>query len=96
MDSVNICGVPHKIERVTDGFKDNSTLGQIEYAKCVITLNSAMTPEMENVTLIHEVLHGMLVHLGYNDLSDDEILVSSLASAISQTFVFKELVDGTK
>lgn len=90
MDKVNILGVPHKINRVSDGFKDNSMLGRIEYAKCEITLNSDMTPEIENVTLIHEVLHGMFTHLGYNNLSDDEVLISSLASALALTFKFKE------
>lgn len=90
MDSVNICGVPHKIQRVEDGFKDNTNLGRIEYAECLVTLNSALTPELENVTLIHEVVHGIFTHLGYNDLSNDEVLVSGLALAISQTFVFKE------
>lgn len=96
MDSVNICGVPHKIQRVADGFKDNSMLGRIEYAKCLITLNSDLTPELEKVTTAHEVIHGILTHLGYNDLSDDEVFVSSLASALCLTFDFKEDQSGGK
>ena len=91
MDKVNICGVPHTIERVIDGFKDNSMLGKIEYATCKIQLNSDLTPELEKVTLAHEVIHGILTHLGYTDLSTDDVFVSSMASALCLTFDFKEL-----
>lgn len=91
MDSkVTICGIPHKIEIVYDGFNNNDMLGQIEYAPAIIKLNGKMSDEMMNVTCIHEVVHGMLTHLGYNQLSDDEVFVSSLAQAISGTFKFKE------
>ena len=65
-------------------------LGQIEYAPAIIRLNSHMSDEMFTVTCIHEVVHGILIHLGYNQLSDDEVFVSSLAQAIAGTFKFKE------
>lgn len=87
---VTICGVPHTIDIVDDNFKNNDLLGQIEYAPAIIKLNGAMSDEMFNITCIHEVVHGMLTHLGYNQLSDDEVFVSSLAYAIDGTFKFKE------
>ena len=87
---VTICGVPHTIDIVDDKFGNNDLLGQIEYASAIIRLNSHMSDEMFTVTCIHEVVHGMLVHLGYNQLSDDEVFVSSLAYAIEGTFKFKE------
>ena len=87
---VTICGVPHTIDIVDDKFGNNDLLGQIEYAPAIIRLNSHMSDEMFNVTCIHEVVHGILIHLGYNQLSDDEVFVSSLAQAISGTFKFRE------
>ena len=87
---VTICGVPHTIDIVDDKFGNNDLLGQIEYAPAIIKLNGKMSDEMFNITCIHEVVHGMLVHLGYNQLSDDEVFVSSLAYAIEGTFKFKE------
>ena len=91
MDSkVTICGIPHKIEIVYDGFNNDDMLGQIEYAPAIIKLNGKMSNEMMNVTCIHEVVHGMLTHLGYNDLSNNENLVCGLATAIDSVFKFKE------
>lgn len=87
---VTICGVPHTIDIVDDKFGNNDLLGQIEYAPAIIRLNSHMSDEMFTVTCIHEVVHGILIHLGYNQLSDDEVFVSSLAQAIAGTFKFKE------
>lgn len=87
---VTICGIPHFIDIVEDGFSNNETLGQIEYAPAIIKLNGKMSNEMMNATCIHEVVHAMLTHLGYNDLSSDEVLVCGLASAIDSVFTFKE------
>lgn len=89
-NKVTICGIPHKIEIVEDGFNNNETLGQVEYAPAIIKLNGKMSDEMLNVTCIHEVVHSMLTHLGYNDLSENEMLVCGLATAIDSVFKFKE------
>ena len=32
------------------------------------------------------MVHGILVHLGYDNLSDDETFVQSLGNAITQSF----------
>lgn len=87
---VTICGIPHKIDVVYDGFNNDETLRQIEYAPAIIKLNGKMSDEMMNVTCIHEVVHSMLTHLGYVDLSNNENLVCGLATAIDSVFKFKE------
>lgn len=40
-------------------------------------------------TICHEMLHGMLVHLGFDELSQNEQLVQSLANAIYQGFMIR-------
>ena len=40
-------------------------------------------------TLCHEIVHGMLVHLGFQEMSADEQFVQSLAMAINQSFDVK-------
>lgn len=45
-----------------------------------------MSEEAKAEALFHEVLHGMLVHLGYNEQSQDEQFVQSLSNAMYQTF----------
>jgi hypothetical protein len=87
--TVNICGIPYKIidKECIEG--NGRVCGEITYDECIIKMRAGMNPDYYNQTLIHEVVHGMLVMIGRNDLSDDEIFVQTLALAISQTFDLK-------
>ena len=89
MNKVNICGIPHKIveKKIIDG--RSSYLGMITYGECLIELKKGQPPELYKQSLIHEVVHGMLVNIGRNDLSEDETFVQSLAMAINLTFDLK-------
>ena len=89
--AVNICGIPHKVQYVDDVFGCNSQLGLIEYAKAEISINKNMSSHMMRETLCHEIVHGILVHLGYNDLSDDEHFVQAFGNALNQTFEIKNI-----
>lgn len=84
---VNICGVPHEVIFKEDAFTGDAThFGEIDYAKAQITINNDMGPELRTQTLCHEMLHGILVHLGYVEQSQDEQFVQCLAQAIAQSF----------
>jgi hypothetical protein len=48
-----------------------------------------MSQENKNETLCHEIVHGIFVHLGYNDYAQDEQLVQALGNAIYQGFDIK-------
>ena len=50
-----------------------------------------MAKDFKNETICHEMIHGILVHLGYNDYSNDEQFVQALANAINQGFIIKNL-----
>lgn len=90
---INICGIPHKVEFAKDKFDIDTHFGQIEYAKGVITVNEELKDEMLEETLCHEILHGILVHIGYSELSADEKFVQCLANAINQTFSIGKSMD---
>ena len=49
-----------------------------------------MPEALQLQSLIHEWVHGALVMIGQNELTQDEVLVQCLAAAINQTFQFKE------
>ena len=94
---VNICGIPHTVEYREDAFNVDAThFGQIEYAKCVITLNKDMPKEMTDVTLWHEGLHGILLNLGYEKECHDEQFVQALAMALNQFATIKDTSPETK
>lgn len=84
---VNICGIPHNIVYVNDEFNTDTHFGQIDYGKAVIKISADISPEQQDEALCHEILHGILIHIGKNELSQDESFVQSLSNAIYQSFV---------
>lgn len=89
--AVNICGIPYTVEYVKDDFDADTHFGQITYAKGKIKINKDMPPAIIKETICHEMVHGMFVHLGYNEIANDEQFVQALANAISQGFEIKNL-----
>lgn len=87
---VNICGMLHDVEECKDNFDADCHFAQIEYKKCKIIVNSEMTEESKKEAICHEMIHGIFLHLGYNDLCNDEQLVQALGNAIYQSFEIKD------
>lgn len=86
---VNICGIPHKVVECEDRFDVDAHFGQIDYKACEIRINKDMTEASKNETICHEMVHGILIHLGYNEYSQDEQFVQALGNAIYQGFEIK-------
>ena len=90
---VNICGVPHEVIMKEDAFNSDGThLGEIVYGKQQIKINKNMPEEITKETICHEMVHGILIHIGRDDLACDETFVQSFANAIYQGFEIKEEV----
>lgn len=87
---INICGVPHTVEYTEDNFPIDLHLGSIDFAKAAIHINKEATETVRKEALYHEIVHAIFVHIGRNDLTDDETLVQSLANALLSTFELKE------
>lgn len=84
---VNICGIPHRIIFCEDNFQcDDTHFGEIDYGKAEIKINSGLSTENQQETICHEIMHGILIHIGRQDLAGDEMLVQALANAINQSF----------
>lgn len=88
---VNICGVTHTVKECEDKFDVDTHFGQIDYKKCEILVNKDLSEENKTETICHEMVHGIFVHLGYNNLANDEQLVQALGNAIYQGFDIKEV-----
>lgn len=90
--SVNICGIEHDIKGVDDVFNSGAFhMGQINFDKCEILLNKDMPLRLRQETLCHEIVHGILVHIGYTELGENEQFVQALGNAINQSFDVKEV-----
>lgn len=86
---VNICGIPHEVIEVEDSFNIDCHMGMIEYKDLVIKINKDMPEIAKQETICHEMIHGILVHLGFNDYADNEQFVQALGNAIYQGFSIK-------
>lgn len=87
---VNICGIEHSVIECEDNFDTETHMGQIDYGKCMIKINKDMPCQLKTAILCHEILHGMLIHIGREDLSEDEQLITALGNAINNAFLVKE------
>ena len=69
MKKVNICGLSHEIVELEDSFNLDCHMGQINYQDLLIKINKNMPEELKEETLCHEIMHDILTHLGYSDIS---------------------------
>lgn len=88
---VNICGIPHTVVECEDRFDMDCHFGQIDYRACEIRINKNMSDASKIETICHEMVHGIFVHLGYNEYVENEQLVQALGNAIYQGFSIKNL-----
>ena len=85
--TINICGIPYTVIELDDNFSaDAKHFGQADFLKARIILNKYLAEPVKQETLVHEIVHAILVHIGRADLSEDETFVQSFANAINQTF----------
>lgn len=81
---IKILGITYEVEEVPQIDKYQRLLGEINYCDQVIKLEEGLSEDRYKATLIHEVFHGILDELGYEDLKSDEKLVQSVSAALYQ------------
>lgn len=91
MKKVNICGIPYTVKECEDHFDSDCHCGLIIYSECIIKINKNMHEEMKKATLCHEIMHGILLNIGREDLSNDENFVTALGNVVYATFDVKEV-----
>ena len=67
-----------------DNFNVDTHFGQIDYTKSEILVNQDISGALKKETICHEMVHGILVHLGYNEQANDEQFVQAMTNAICQ------------
>ena len=91
MKKINICGIPYKIKEVPviDEADEGIIQGKIIYSQSTIYIKKDLPKKLKKQVLYHEIIHGVLVALGYNEQSADEAFVQSLATALYKIFEIK-------
>lgn len=81
---VTICGIDYTIERVPviDEGVEGIVQGQIHYSQGKILIKDGLPKQIEEEVLIHEIVHGILNHIGESELAENETFVQGLANGI--------------
>ena len=91
---VNICGIAHEVIECEDNFNIDTHFGQIDFCKAIIKINKDLDVQVKKESICHEILHGILVHLGYDELSSDEKFVNAVSNGICQAFSIIDIEEG--
>lgn len=81
---INICGLDYEVVDSDKLLSDEKLWGEINHVSQKITLDTNVRHDRYMQTLYHEVVHGILHGLGYHELHDDEIFVTSFANMMYQ------------
>lgn len=84
MNKVKIMATEYTVLEVEQIDKGKRILGEIDYIEQVIKLEKGLNEDLKKEVLIHEILHGILEKLGFDDLNNDEQKVQSIASTLYQ------------
>lgn len=85
-ERVKIAGVVYEVNIAENrSEKDGKLLGEIVYHEGTIYLNEDQRPDIMAATFLHEVVHGVLYHMG-SKLNDDEKFVEGFTSGLYQVF----------
>ena len=89
---IKICGLPFKIKQINVINEGDAgiTQGEIYCSQGEIRICKRLPKRIKKRVLYHEILHGILIQLGYDDLSSDEQFVQSMSNAIYQMFKLKK------
>ena len=85
-DKINILGINYYLEEKDIVSDDLNCCGQIDYQQLKIQIKKDLAEEMKKITLIHEILHGILHSTGNEELNNNEDLINRLSTSIYQIF----------
>lgn len=90
---VDICGISHEIERVLviDESLEGVTQGKIVYSEAKILVKEGLPVNIMREVIIHEMLHGILNHIGQQELSCDENFIQALANGIYNSGLYLDI-----
>ncbi|MDG3136717.1 hypothetical protein [Streptococcus suis] len=72
METVKIGGLTYAVTKKSDLQGTNGNWGQIQYKKLEISLDDSLPEQLEDQTLIHEIVHGILAEAGYTNHEQDQ------------------------
>ena len=89
---VNILGTEFEVIKDKSINNNDLQLGEIDYFKNTIRIRKDLEKQVAENTLVHEIVHGILFKLGYDNLNLDEGFITAMASGIYQVFKDNDVI----
>jgi Zn-dependent peptidase ImmA (M78 family) len=70
-NKVDVAGLTYEVIEVEGILERFNTLGQINYHKGIIELDSSLSESRKQQTLVHELLHACFNEAGFNEQDED-------------------------
>ena len=86
---VRIGGLEYDVKMIDELLNDHDCAGQIVFPVGVIKLDSRLSEDRKEQTLVHEILHGIFEEAGYEE--QDEDMVNRLGKVLYQVLKDNEL-----
>lgn len=81
-DYIKVAGINYKVQEVDGILEKFNILGQINYHKGIIELDSELPLDRKEQTFIHEVLHATFKEAGYDE--QDEEMIDRVSMVLYQ------------
>ncbi|MBN6206375.1 hypothetical protein JYK21_07910 [Ralstonia pickettii] len=86
---VKIAGIEYNVAEIEGINERFNTLGQINYHKGLIELDSDLSQSRKEQTFVHEILHGCFLEAGYEE--QDEEVINRVGIVLYQVLKDNEL-----
>ncbi|WP_425203994.1 ImmA/IrrE family metallo-endopeptidase [Priestia megaterium] len=81
-DYIKVAGITYKVQEVDGILEKFNILGQINYHKGIIELDTELPLDRKEQTFIHEVLHAVFKEAGYDE--QDEEMIDRVSMVLYQ------------
>jgi hypothetical protein len=84
---LKVGGAIYTVHEVEGLHRKLNLLGNVDFSDCIIQIDSAMSDERKEQTIIHEVLHAIHFEAGYDAEDQDEDMINRTANVLHQVIV---------
>jgi hypothetical protein len=84
---LKVGGAIYTVHEIDGLVRKLNLYGNVDFSDCIIQIDSAMSEERKEQTIVHEVLHAILFEAGYAPDDQDEDLVNRAANVLHQVIV---------
>jgi Zn-dependent peptidase ImmA (M78 family) len=81
---ISILGLTYRVNEVEVVNKNIPRNGEINFIEQVIKIDKTLSEERKQITLLHEIIHGICEQLQFNEIGDNEQMVQGFALALHQ------------